>query len=118
MRAKAWIAIGILLIAVGVGVAVLISMASEKAEQPIRTEEKKENQFDATVTAVEDGYLMVEADQGQRIVGEVKVMTGLLEKSTMESVKAGCRVRVTHDGKMTMSLPPQMSALELFLLNE
>ena len=44
MRAKAWIAIGILLIAVGVGVAVLISMASEKAEQPIRTEEKKENQ--------------------------------------------------------------------------
>ena len=76
-----------------------------------------ENQFDAKVLEIYDGYIMVEALEGQDIVGEVHVQLGLLKEDEIPKLEKGDCVRITHDGKMTMSLPPQMTAIEIMLIN-
>ena len=84
----------------------ILAIAGCKKEAP------SENQFDAKILEVTDEYLMVEALEGQTIAGEVQVWTGLLSEKDIPELKEGVIVRITHDGKMTMSLPPQMSAVE------
>lgn len=79
--------------------------------------EPAENQFDAKVLEIYDDYIMVEAMEGQDIVGEVRVQLGLLEKKEIPNLEKNDIVRITHDGKMTMSLPPQMTAIEIMLIN-
>ena len=74
------------------------------------------NQFDAKVLEIYDDYIMVEALEGQDVVGEVRVQLGLISKDDIPKLKKNDTVRVTHDGKMTMSLPPQMTALEITLI--
>jgi hypothetical protein len=59
---------------------------------------------------------MVEALEGQDIVGEVRVQLGLISRNDMPKLKKNDIVRITHDGKMTMSLPPQMTALDITLI--
>ena len=76
-----------------------------------------ENQFDAKVLEIYDDYIMVEALEGQDIVGEVRVQLGLLEKKEIPNLEKNDIVRITHDGKMTMSLPPQMTAIKIMLIN-
>lgn len=76
-----------------------------------------ENQFDAKVLEIYDDYIMVEAMEGQDIVGEVRVQLGLLEKKEIPNLEKNDIVRITHDGKMTMSLPPQMTAVEILKNN-
>lgn len=75
-----------------------------------------ENQFDAKVLEIYDDYIMVEALEGQDIVGEVRVQLGLISRNDMPKLKKNDTVRITHDGKMTMSLPPQMIALDITLI--
>lgn len=88
---------------------------STEGEKPT---EPSENQFDAKVLEVQDEYLMVEALEGQTIAGEVQVWTGLLKEGEIPNLEEGTIVRITHDGKMTMSLPPQMSAVEEIIIIE
>lgn len=78
--------------------------------------EPMENQFDAKVLEIHDEYLMVEALEGQTIAGEVQVWTGLLSEDEIPELEKDIIVRITHDGKMTMSLPPQMSAVEEIII--
>ena len=80
--------------------------------------EPTENQFDAKVLEVHDEYLMVEALDNQTIAGEVQVWTGLLSEDEIPKLEEGVIVRITHDGKMTMSLPPQMSAVDEIIIIE
>lgn len=75
-----------------------------------------ENQFNAKVLEIYDDYIMVEALEGQDIVGEVRVQLGLISRNDMPKLKKNDTVRITHDGKMTMSLPPQMIALDITLI--
>ena len=75
-----------------------------------------ENQFDAKILAVTEDYIMVEALEGQNISGEVRVNTGLLKSEDVVSLEKDEIVRITHDGKMTMSIPPQMTAIEIYQL--
>ena len=74
------------------------------------------NQFNAKVLEIYDDYIMVEALEGQDIVGEVRVQLGLISRNDMPKLKKNDTVRITHDGKMTMSLPPQMIALDITLI--
>ena len=78
--------------------------------------EPAENQFDAKVIEIYDEYIMVEALEEQEVVGEVRVQIGLLSQDEILEIKKGDTVRITHDGKMTMSLPPQMTAVEIIKL--
>ena len=78
--------------------------------------EPAENQFDAKVIEIYDEYIMVEALEEQDVVGEVRVQIGLLSQDEILEIKKGDTVRITHDGKMTMSLPPQMTAVEIIKL--
>lgn len=80
--------------------------------------EPQENQFDAKVLEIHDEYLIVEALEGQTIAGEVQVWTGLLSEKDIPELEEGVIVRITHDEKMTMSLPPQMSAIEKIIIIE
>lgn len=111
------------------GVAVL--GCSKKTDKPTfqaptkqKQEESKEQsapteyQFEAVVLAIDKESLMVQALEGQNVAGEVKVWIGLLEDTEMSGIKVGDTVRITHDGKMTMSIPPQMSAVELTVLSK
>jgi hypothetical protein len=75
-----------------------------------------ENQFNAKVLEICAEYIMVEALEGQDIVGEVRVQLGLISKNDIPKLKKNDTVRITHDGKMTMSLPPQMTALDITLI--
>lgn len=84
---------------------------SETLEKQLSAE-PSENQFDAKVLEVHDEYLMVEALEGQTVAGEVQVWTGLLSNDEIPELEEGMVVRITNDGKMTMSIPPQMSAVE------
>ena len=91
---------------------------SDKKEEKQETMQKEstkplENQFDAVILSVEEDYVMVEALEGQNITGEVRVNTGLLETEQLSSLEKDDVVRITHDGKMTMSIPPQMTAVEV-----
>lgn len=112
-----------------IGVAVL--GCSKKTDKPTfqaptkqKQEESKEQsalteyQFDATVLEICEEYLMVDALGGQNVAGEVKVWISLLKDDSLLGVKVGDTVRITHDGKMTMSIPPQMSAVELIQLSK
>lgn len=74
---------------------------------------KNEYQFDAEVLEIAEEYLLVKALDGQVVVGEVKVWTGLLEKDAIPALEVGDTVRITNDGKMTMSIPAQMTAVEI-----
>lgn len=78
--------------------------------------EPAENQFDAKVIEIYDEYIMVEALKEQDVVGEVRVQIGLLSQDEILEIKKGDTVRITHDGKMTMSIPPQMTAVEIIKL--
>ena len=78
--------------------------------------EPAENLFDAKVIEIYDEYIMVEALEEQDVVGEVRVQIGLLSQDEILEIKKGDTVRITHDGKMTMSLPPQMTAVEIIKL--
>lgn len=91
---------------------------SDKKEEKQETMQKEstkplENQFDAVILSVEEDYVMVEVLEGQNITGEVRVNTGLLETEQLSSLEKDDVVRITHDGKMTMSIPPQMTAVEV-----
>lgn len=104
------------------GLTVLFSIAivacGKKAEneqgeqQQGQVEVPTANQLDAKVVEVQEEYLMVEAAEGQSVAGEVKIWIGLLDKDEVPQLKKGDVIRITHDGKMTMSIPPQMSAVE------
>jgi len=126
MKRKAWIAIGILCfaivtsIAVAIGVSRVNSSKTENAEskESLNDEKLQENQFDATVTDVQKEYIMVQASDGQTVSGEVHVWIGNVSGENLPKIKVGDTVRITHDGKMTMSLPPQMSATELRVLQK
>ncbi len=89
---------------------------TEKAEN--KKTEPTEYQFDATVSEVAEDYIMVVALPDQTIVDEVKVWTGLLSGDNIQEIEVGTTVRITHDGKMTMSIPPQMSAVEIEIIEE
>ena len=126
MKRKAWIAIGILCfvivtsIAVAIGVSRVNSSESKNVEneESLKNDEMKDNQFDATVTDVQKEYIMVQASDGQTVSGEVHVWIGNVNGENLPKIKVGDTVRITHDGKMTMSLPPQMSATELRVLQK
>lgn len=122
MKKRLWIIMTAILV---VGVLGACGKASADAGTQETNDEKKneiseptENQFDATVLEILDDYIMVEALEEQDIVGEVRVQTGLLTETEMPELKEGDVVRVTHDGKMTMSLPPQMTAVELIKISK
>lgn len=114
MKKKLWMALITTLVVGTIGACG--NVATDTGAQEM--DEKKKNQFDATVLEIMDDYIMVEASEGQDIVGEVRVQTGLLSETEMPELKKGDVVRVTHDGKMTMSLPPQMTAVELMKIIE
>ncbi|MBQ2987091.1 MAG: hypothetical protein IJE23_06370 [Tyzzerella sp.] len=76
-----------------------------------------ENQFDAKVIEIYDEYIMLEALEGQDVVGKVRIQTGLLSQDEILEIEKGDTVRITHDEKMTMSIPPQMTAIEIMLIN-
>lgn len=86
--------------------------ASQETYQP-----NDENQFKAKVTEITDEYIMVEALDEQTIVGEVRLNTGLIKDDIIQQLQEGDIVLVTHDGTSTMSIPPQMTALELCILS-
>jgi len=79
-------------------------------------EKKNEHQFDATIIEVQEEFIMVEAFPGEVVAGEVQVWTGNLDKKVISTLEEGMTVRITNDGKMTMSLPPQMTAVEMEIL--
>lgn len=106
-----WISIIVLVLLATVLLCVGCKGGSKLTEGEKPTE-PSENQFDAKVLEIHDEYLMVEALEGQTIAGEVQVWTGLLSEKDIPELEKGAIVRITHDGKMTMSLPPQMSAVE------
>lgn len=88
---------------------------SETTEEQL-PDKPSENQFDAKVLEVHDEYLMVEAMEGQTVAGEVQVWTGLLSEDEIPELEKDVVIRITHDGKMTMSIPPQMSAVEEIII--
>ena len=109
-----------------------VSGCGKKLEQAQQEETKKqeetqmqdkeptaptEYQFDAIVSEISEDFLMVEVLEGQNVAGEVKIWIGALETSVLEDLEVGNTVRITHDGKMTMSIPPQMSAVKLTVLS-
>ena len=116
--------------------AVLLTGAAGCAETPSRTESSVPTTADtvATVTAttttttipiipsrnedftfyatVIEDFLLVEADAGGLIYGEVCVV---LQQAV--SVKAGDRIRVWHTGQMMPSLPPRIVATEIEMIS-
>ena len=68
--------------------------------------------FCATVMEVGEDYLMVQADAGGPIYGEVCVV---LQQAV--SVTAGDRIRVWHTGQMMPSLPPRIVATEIEMIS-
>jgi hypothetical protein len=121
MKVKAWITIVILLVVVGAGVVFLLCNASGKTSNVKKNEmtaEKTEYQFDAEILEIEKEYIMVNTLEGEAIVGNVHVWTGQIETDVLAELAVGDTVRITHDGKMTMSLPPQMSALEILQIDK
>ena len=92
---------------------VVIGCSKEPSNQKVEETPLTEYQFDATVLEIYDEYLMVDALEGQSVVGEIKVWIGLLKDNKISGMREGDTVRITHDGKMTMSIPTQMSAVEI-----
>lgn len=76
-----------------------------------------ENQFIAEVLEVSDEYLMVRAVKGHINDQELQVWTEFV-KDKMPKLKAGDTVRITDRGQMTMSIPAQVSATEILLLDD
>jgi hypothetical protein len=115
MKKKWWIVV-LMLFVVGATILILSKDTNEASGQTNDSSKKSsivsEYQFDAIVLEIHDDYIMVEALEGQQIVGEVRVQLGLLTEKQIPNMKKGDTVRITHDGKMTMSLPPQMTAVE------
>lgn len=77
-----------------------------------------EHQFDATVSKVAEDYIVVVALPDQTIVDEVKVWTGLLSGEEIPEMEVDATVRITHNGRMTMSIPPQMSAVAIEVIEQ
>lgn len=92
---------------------VVIGCSKEPANQKVEEPPLTEYQFDATVLEICGEYLMVDALDGQPVAGEIKVWIGLLKDNKISEMREGDTVRITHDGKMTMSIPTQMSAVEI-----
>lgn len=103
-------AIGMLVVACG--------KTTTELENKDKLPEPSQYQFDAKVMEVNEDYIMVEALEGQTVVGEVRVQTGLLSEDEIPELEKGDTVRITHDGKMTMSIPPQMTAVEPIIVIE
>ena len=110
-----WISIIVLVLLATVLLCVGCKDGSKSTEGEVPAE-PSENQFDAKVLEIHDEYLMVEALEGQTVAGEVQVWTELLSEDEIPKLEEGVIVRITHDGKMTMSLPPQMSAVEEIII--
>lgn len=115
MKKKWWIVVVIILI-IGAAILILSRDTNEASGQTNDSSQKpneaSEYQFDAKVLEIQDDYILVEALEGQQIVGEIRVQIGLLTEKQVPRMKKGDTVRITHDGKMTMSIPPQMTAVE------
>ncbi len=110
MKKIAWILIfSLAIVGVIAGCKAKETTNEKQAEEAVPTE----YQFDAIVLEIHEEYIMVEALEGQTVAGQVQVWTGLLNELGYSKMKVGDVVRITHDGKMTMSLPPQMSAVEI-----
>ena len=107
---KKLIAMSILVVVLGIA---LLGCVKENHSVTEKEGPKNEYQFDAKVLEVQEEYLLVKALDGQVVVGEVKVWTGLLEKDAIPALEVGDTVRITNDGKMTMSIPAQMTAVEI-----
>lgn len=105
-----------IIILVVVGVVLWIYAIANKNDDKETCKSTGENQFKAKVMEIADDYIMVEALDNQAIVGEVRVNMGLLKDDVIQQLKEGDIVLVTHDGTSTMSIPPQMTALELCVL--
>ena len=78
---------------------------------PIIPSQNEDFTFYATVIEVGEDSLLVEADAGGSVVGEVCVV---LQQAV--SVKAGDRIRVWHTGQMMPSLPPRIVATEIEII--
>ncbi len=94
----------------------MLGCKTTKQESTIRPDEAKtetlgENEFLAEVKEVQEEYVMVQALEGHIQNQEVQVWTGMLEE--MPKLQEGDRVRVIDRGQMTMSIPPQVSAVKL-----
>lgn len=100
----------ILSIIVVVLVTIAIWFYAEGREERQEEEAPSEYQLDGKVLEIQKDYLMIEALEGQVVSGEVHVWIGLLSDKDIPDIKEGDVIRIPHDGKMTMSLPPQMSA--------
>ncbi len=115
MKKKWWIVVVIILI-IGATILILSKDTNETSEQKDDSSQSSnvtsEYQFDAKVLEIQEDYIMVEALDGQTVAGEVRVQIGLLTDKQVPKMKKGDVVRITHDGKMTMSLPPQMTAVD------
>ena len=87
---------------------------TEKEDETVdNTKESSTSAFylDGKVVEIHEEYLMIEALEGQTVSGEVQIWIGLLSEKEIPELKEGDIVHIPHDGKMTMSLPPQMSAV-------
>ncbi len=65
----------------------------------------EEDSLTATVVEAGEGWLLVEADAGSVIAGQVRVLT-----EQAAAFSAGDRVAIWHTGQMMPSLPPQLVA--------
>lgn len=71
---------------------------------------KEDPQFEAEVTEVDQGRLLVKGDDS------VSNKTISLDYDFFIELKKGDRIRVTYNGKMTRSLPPKVFASEIIIL--
>lgn len=88
-----------------------------KETDNVLSTELLENQCVAEVLEVADEYLMVRVVKGHSKGQELQVWTELV-KDQMPKVQAGDHVRITDRGQMTMSIPAQVSATEIVLVND
>lgn len=94
----------------------MLGCQTTEQESAIQPEEAKaetlgENEFLAEVKEVQEEYVIVQALEGHIQNQEVQVWTGMIEE--MPKLQEGDRIRITDRGQMTMSIPPQVSAVKL-----
>lgn len=116
MKKKLWFIVTVVLL---IGTCIMgCAQQNSDVESKDKLPEPSDYQFDAKVIEINEDYIMVEVLEGQTVAGEVRVQTGLLSKDEIPELKKGDTVRITHDGKMTMSIPPQMTAVEPIIVIE
>lgn len=90
----------------------------EDVEEP----EIKTQSFTATVTSVDEDYIVLNADDDSTVVyGEVWVDRNSVDteaSSPMESIVADVKVNVEFSGMVTMSLPPQLGGVVVITVAE